>query len=202
MITTILFDFGGVIEIDSSDLWTFCYEDVKSKTGLTIKTLNKLLWKHWPSLSHGKYDLDVLWNEIRTLSQNKMTLQEFRQGLYNSLKIDPQMISLVRNLKKKGYRVAILSNESNQGMANKIKKFKLKKLFHTIYCSAWINMAKPEARIYRHVLKKEGIKPENAVFIDDQMKNVSAAKKLGIKSIYFKNARRFKEDLNKALRQE
>ena len=46
-------------------------------------------------------------------------------------------------------------------------------------------MRKPDLSFYQYVLEETELTPEEAVFIDDKMENVLAARSLGIKSIVF-----------------
>ncbi|EJX6942999.1 HAD-IA family hydrolase, partial [Listeria monocytogenes] len=48
-------------------------------------------------------------------------------------------------------------------------------------------MRKPEARIYQHVLQKEGFSAADAVFFDDNADNIEGANQLGITSILVKD---------------
>jgi putative hydrolase of the HAD superfamily len=48
-----------------------------------------------------------------------------------------------------------------------------------------MGVSKPNPDFYRYILNDEGIKPEDALFVDDCEANVSAAKKLQIRSILF-----------------
>lgn len=44
---------------------------------------------------------------------------------------------------------------------------------------------KPEEKIYKTLLTRYNIKPENAIFFDDRPENVEAAKMLGIQAVVF-----------------
>ncbi len=48
-----------------------------------------------------------------------------------------------------------------------------------IYLSQDLGMRKPEARIYQHVLQKEGFSAADAVFFDDNADNIDGANQLG-----------------------
>ena len=56
-----------------------------------------------------------------------------------------------------------------------------------------------EDKIFNHVLNSLKINPEESVFIDDKEKNLIFAKKLGIKTILFKNFNQLKEELSLCL---
>jgi 2-haloacid dehalogenase len=47
---------------------------------------------------------------------------------------------------------------------------------------------KPFPEFYKILLQRYQVKPNEAVFIDDNLRNVKAATELGIKSIFYQNA--------------
>ena len=49
--------------------------------------------------------------------------------------------------------------------------------------SARVNCRKPEGKIYKIMLETLGIKPEEAVFLDDFRGNVEAARAIGLRAI-------------------
>ena len=57
------------------------------------------------------------------------------------------------------------------------------------------HVIKPSPEIYRILLDRYGLKPEESVFIDDNPANATAAAALGIKGIVFTGA----DDLRKSL---
>jgi len=56
---------------------------------------------------------------------------------------------------------------------------------------------KPEPESYFLSLNKIGVKPEEALFIDDKPENLDAAEKLGINTLIFKNNKQFFKELKK-----
>ena len=72
-------------------------------------------------------------------------------------------------------------------------------IFDLVISSYNVKMKKPNAEIYNYTLKKLGIEPEEAVFIDDLEENVKGAEVVGIKSIIFKSFEQCKSDLDKLL---
>lgn len=55
--------------------------------------------------------------------------------------------------------------------------------FSTFTFSCDLGICKPNEKMYLHALQKCGCAPENAVFIDDSIKNLEGAEKLGITPI-------------------
>src|SRR3989344_3838495 len=77
------------------------------------------------------------------------------------------------------------------------KKYNYFSYFQPRITSSEVGVRKPEAKIYKIMLKKLRIKPSECLFLDDLQLNVNAAKKIGIKTIHFKNAKQLRKELNK-----
>lgn len=58
-------------------------------------------------------------------------------------------------------------------------------IFDEVYASNLMGISKPDPDFYRYILKKEGIEPENIIFVDDTEENIISAQKIGINSILF-----------------
>jgi len=57
---------------------------------------------------------------------------------------------------------------------------------------------KPFPEFYQRLLDRYNVEPANAVFIDDNLRNVKAAEEMGIQSIHFKSPEQLREELGKA----
>ena len=88
-----------------------------------------------------------------------------------------------------------LSNISQEWLKYKTQKFSLDKKFIKIFSSAEEKLAKPDLKIYKALIRKTGINPETAIFIDDSERNTGAARRLGFKTIHFKSEKEFLEKL-------
>jgi len=58
-------------------------------------------------------------------------------------------------------------------------------IFDEVYASNLMGISKPDPDFYWHILNKEGIKPENTIFVDDTEENIISAQKIGIDSVLF-----------------
>jgi epoxide hydrolase-like predicted phosphatase len=97
----------------------------------------------------------------------------------------PQTIELVKSLKQQGYRVAMLSNVT-ESQADIIRKLGYYELFDPVVLSCDIKVEKPNEEAYKILLERLCLRPSECLFIDDQIKNVEAAQKLGIESIEYR----------------
>lgn len=97
---------------------------------------------------------------------------------------------------RKQYRVAFLSN-SNEVHAELIPR-KFSALFtkdDRFIFSHRFKCAKPDQEIFARALEVIGSLPQHAVFIDDLIENVLAAKGLGMKSYQFRDAIQLQREL-------
>ena len=111
----------------------------------------------------------------------------------------PAVWDLVHKCKEKGYGIYILSNYS----ADLLEK-------HTKGASFWedadgkvvsyqVHMAKPDERIYRHLLRTYGLDPSECIFYDDRQENTEAARKCGIEAVTITSEAHILEELQKRL---
>jgi putative hydrolase of the HAD superfamily len=196
MIKTIVFDFGGVIG-GNNNAWDGAQKRIKDISGLTTEELEKLFHIHWEDISINKKDFTRFLEDLVKNSKNNLSVDKLKQIYAEDVKIDNDVLDVIKNLKQKGYRVIILANDSKFG--EKIRLDKINDYVDKVYSSATLQMRKPDPEIYKHVLKLENIQPDETLFIDDKQRNTVVAEALGIKSIVFKNAQQLLEDLRKYL---
>jgi HAD superfamily hydrolase (TIGR01509 family) len=65
------------------------------------------------------------------------------------------------------------------------EKFGFADCFDVFVTSAEVGVMKPAARIYHVVLERMGVAPSQAVFVDDFIENVEAARRLGMHAVHF-----------------
>lgn len=96
-------------------------------------------------------------------------------------------IKFLEKIKNK-YRIFVLSNINDIHYNHLIKSDYWKpELFEKVYFSHLIGMRKPEPEIYLKVLNENNLTANETIFVDDNLENIEAAKKLGVHSIQIKN---------------
>src|SRR6202040_4121202 len=96
--------------------------------------------------------------------------------------VHPEMAALLRELKPH-YKLGLLSNTQEIEMESWIGEVHgLTDIFDVVVASAAVGMAKPEPGIYTLAIEELGVKPEEALFIDDLLRNTAVAESLGIPS--------------------
>lgn len=100
--------------------------------------------------------------------------------------IRPEFIETIKAMKSAGKRLAILSNELDLFYGAEFRK-KLPFLsdFEVIHDATYTKVLKPDQRAYSSILHELGLKPDEAVFVDDQKRNIDGAQLAGLKTVHF-----------------
>lgn len=109
----------------------------------------------------------------------------------------PEVPELLGELAYLRIRLFALSNWSLETFPLISGKFTALKSFEKIFLSGEAKSAKPDRRFYEYALKEIDIPRERLVFIDDNLRNVEAARALMLPSIQFQNAPQLRRDLRK-----
>uniref|UniRef100_UPI0040571598 HAD family hydrolase n=1 Tax=Alistipes sp. TaxID=1872444 RepID=UPI0040571598 len=94
---------------------------------------------------------------------------------------------LVADLKRAGYRLYVLSNMSRE-FIDFLRLKPVYRYFDGEVVSCEELTVKPEERIYRILLERYGLDPQETLFIDDRKANIEAAERLGIHGFLFDHA--------------
>lgn len=108
---------------------------------------------------------------------------------------------------KEKYHIGLLSNTNSFIMAfTRSNNFSaegkpISDYFDVLHCSYEMGICKPDAQIFLSALKEDGFKPEETIFVDDSLKNIEAAKKLGIIGLFVPENQDWNELLTKLLQE-
>ena len=103
---------------------------------------------------------------------------------------------LKKLIDSKNYKVVALTNWSAETFPMALERFEFLQWFEGIIVSGEEKTRKPFEDIYNLTLNRYSIQAEHAIFIDDNLRNIEAARKLGIHGIQFKSP----EDLEAQLK--
>lgn len=93
----------------------------------------------------------------------------------------------LQNLKDQGYRLSIISNAAYAPFLYwTLTRFGLAASFEQVFVSADLGVRKPNIEIFRLALEELRLAPEETVYTgDDFIKDVDAAKRMGMRAIWF-----------------
>ncbi|MBE8596052.1 glucose-1-phosphatase [Xenorhabdus sp. BG5] len=120
-----------------------------------------------------------------------LSFEQFAEG-WNTIFIDvrQEVIELMNKLRAKGHRVVVLSNTNRLHLDYwSVHYPEIAASADFLYLSQNLGMRKPNLDIFNYVLAAEGVTAEQAIFFDDLLENVEAAKKSGINAIHVSDRR-------------
>ena len=98
---------------------------------------------------------------------------------------DPAMISIVEDLRKAGYRLALLTNAVREFRPVIERTIPIYDLFDVIVDSSEVGMRKPDREIYDLTSQELGVENSRCLMIDDLIANVEGAENAGMKGLLF-----------------
>lgn len=177
MVKAIIFDLNGVFV--KSELLSDRFErDFGVKREVFLPVLKEIMDK---VRRPGADELFSYWEPYLQKWGVKLSKQKFYDYWFHAETEDREMVELAMDLKNKGLKILILSNNLKERTAYYLKKFKfLQILPDKIYFSWQTGFLKTDPRAYQLVLQENNLKPEEALFFDDSVQNIEVAGSLGI----------------------
>jgi len=195
-IRLVLFDIGGVI-INWQDSWL--YHKVAQKFGIDEIKLSKECENEISRLHVGEINEEQFWKIIgKKVSSNQlMTVDRslFYDIYKEEIRSNYQVLSLVKEIKKHGIKIGVLSNLESI-TTTVLNELKILDDFEIQFLSHKIGFAKPDKRIFLYVIRNIPFKINEFIFIDDKSTNVAAARSLGINAILYSNFKKLQKDLS------
>ncbi len=180
----VLFDYAGVLVTDGfKDMSRY-----EERFGIARNALQEAKNRYWIPLSLGEITEQEFWYNVFVQAGIEPAgnfIKMVRQDVLDSHQPCPQTWSLVRIIKEglPKIRLGILSNNCREWMEYWKQKYSLHKTFDPIISSYDVGYRKPDRRIYDAAIKTLGVRPERILFLDDQSRNVEAAKSSGMQAV-------------------
>ena len=106
-------------------------------------------------------------------------------------------VEIFKELKQSGkYKLYALTNWSAELFPYALEAYEFLHWFDGRVVSGEEKIRKPDPDFYHVLLTRFHVKPEEALFIDDNFRNILAAEKIGIRTIHFVSPQQLKEELS------
>jgi len=105
-------------------------------------------------------------------------------NLYRVLSPYPEVKEVLNNLKKKNYKLAILSNGTPSLLRELVKSNSLEDLFDDLFSVESVGVYKPDSRIYDLPVKKYKVKAKEIAFLSANTFDVSGSGNYGYNSVW------------------
>lgn len=182
MIKNIIFDIGNVIlTFNIKDVLSRFTNILDEKKFIMDNIINSPEW-----LGNALIDTGFITREDaieivkdRTNHINDELITKFWNGYNDFAKVDNRVLDLIEKLRDKGYKIYLLSN-INPYTHEVVKSSGLFELVDGYVLSYKEHMVKPYISIYKTLLERYQLLPEESVFIDDNQNNINTGNSLGL----------------------
>lgn len=182
MITTIIFDCFGVLQIDAAQSFLDQHPD-KRKELLEIRD----------QADRGVLDRPQVLNAFAQICT--MDASEVEAVLMHEHAPNVALFKVISKLRNNGYKIGMLSNLGRGWFQDLFPETEVQQLFDDILVSGDVRMAKPQPEIYTLSLQRLGVKAEEVLFVDDREENCSGARAVGMRAYRYKELQPFLQEL-------
>jgi putative hydrolase of the HAD superfamily len=208
-VEAIISDFGGVLTSPLIDSFV-AYQD---SSGVSLEELGKamaaigqrsgvnpLFELETGRLSEAEF-LGAIGEQLSEQLARPIEMDGFGERYFATLKPNQPLIDFMRELRGRGYRLAICTNNVREWADRWRALLPVDEIFETVVDSAFVGARKPERRIYEITLERLGVPAPAALLVDDVEANCDGARQLGMRAVHFRTTEQAIEEIEAALRE-
>lgn len=196
-IKIILFDFGGVLAEEGFKGGILA---IAEKNNLNPEDLIKTAFDMVYELgfTSGRVKEDAFWAALRLETGIRGTNEELKDEILSRFVLRPWMLEIVSELKEKGFKVGILSDQTHwlDELNGRNDFFHF---FDYVFNSYHLGETKKDPVVFDYALKSMNVMPESVLFIDDHVPNLKRARTKGIQTMLYMNKETFFHELQRHL---
>jgi putative hydrolase of the HAD superfamily len=194
-IEAVISDFGGVLTTPLLDSFT-AFQDA---SGISLEELgsamvaiaaqdgsNPLFELETGRMSESEI-LAKLGAELSARAGRPVEMHSFGERYFEHLHPNERLIAYMRELRGRGYRLAICTNNVREWEARWRAMLPVDEIFDVVVDSGFVGCRKPEPRIYELTLERLGVAAQAALLVDDIEVNCDGARELGIEAVWFQS---------------
>jgi putative hydrolase of the HAD superfamily len=194
-VAAIISDFGGVLTSSMQG----SFEAFQEASGISLAELgtamaavgarlgvNPLFELETGRLSEAEFLL-ALGEQLSHRLERTVDMNGFGEQYFAGLTPNERMIDYMRELRGRGYRMAICTNNVREWEQRWRAMLPVDEIFDVVVDSAFVGTRKPEPRIYELTLERLGVDAGSGLLIDDIELNCAGAREVGLRSVWFQS---------------
>ena len=180
MIKAIVFDFDGVIlDTETPDYET--WQEVFQEHGVRLE---RSLWTSYIGGSSLAFDVPGHLEELSGAPVDREAIRIRRRQRYidriDASSVLPGVLEYIPEAKRLGLRLGIASSSSVDWVEGHLARRRLLCHFDSVRARDHVDKVKPDPELYSTSVERLGVRPEEAVAIEDSANGVTAAKAAGL----------------------
>ncbi|GAA1358456.1 glucose-1-phosphatase [Arthrobacter rhombi] len=177
-----LFDYGMVLSLapDAAD-----WQRLNEATGVALDAADSTYWDHRHAFDAGDLTSAAYWSAVLERDVDAAQVEQLdRLDAALWARQDPATAAVLQQLTARGAQLALLSNMPVRQSEIFTAEADWPRPFDRLFFSGPLRLAKPDRRIYEHVLAELGAPASAVVFIDDKTENLEAARGVGMRTVH------------------
>ena len=196
MIRAVLFDADGVV-VTPEKIFSQCLQE---EYGVPEEELENFFHGDFQQCLVGQADLKELLRDKIGQWNWQGTVDELLDYWFcNESKTDERMLKAIEQLKAKGIKVYLATNQEKNRTEYFRKKMNFGEIFDGIFSSAYVGYKKEQPEFFKQVLENLKGRPEEIAFWDDSPSHIESAKSLSIEAHLYKNFEEFRKQVKNLL---
>ncbi|MEF9961679.1 MAG: HAD family phosphatase [Erysipelotrichaceae bacterium] len=201
MIKNVIFDIGNVlIDFQPDPYYKEMIQDHELRKHLCDIIFHS---PEWLAVDEGTLDYgDCEQILIKQYPEDAKNIKKMISNWMNMMVCKDEELAYAYSLQKAGYKIYLLSNlsaGSHDYISNMNHFFDD---FDGMILSYQVGLVKPDAEIYKSLLRKYELRSNECIFIDDLKANIEQAIALGIHGVVFHDFKQVKEDIERFIEEE
>lgn len=192
-VKNIIFDFGGVlIDWNPEYLYRKIFVDDKDLNFFLSKVCNS----EWNlKQDGGRPFLEGINELIHKFPQYRVEIEKFYSCWMDMIGGEIHENTFLLKPLKTNYRLFGLTNWSSETFPQVYNRYSFFKEFDGIVVSGKERVIKPNSEIYKILMERYNVIPEQSVFIDDNNENIESAKGIGFLTVFYDKRISLKKEL-------
>ncbi len=198
MVTVFLFDYGGVL---AEEGFRNGLVEIARRNRLDpesfYRTADELIYD--TGYLTGKADESAYWQAVRGKTGISGTDGSLREMILDRFIARPAMVGCVERLHAAGFSTALLSDQTDW-LEELDRKNCLFRHFDRVFNSYRTGRSKRDPETFMYVCRELKVKPEHAVFIDDNAGHIERAAQAGMIALRFTSIQEFNDRISSLVR--
>jgi HAD superfamily hydrolase (TIGR01509 family) len=198
VIRAIIFDFDGLI-VDTEgpifEVWQRIYREREQE-------LPRERWLSIIGTASGPFDPLIDLGERTGIPLDADELNTLERLYYREATITQTLLPGVDlyldEARRLGLKTAIASSSSREWVTEHLERFAISDRFDTVVCRDDVTRTKPDPELYEVAVERLGVRPEEAIALEDSTNGIRAAKAAGLFCVAVPNAMTADLDLGEA----
>jgi putative hydrolase of the HAD superfamily len=195
LIKAVVCDFGGVLTSPLIESFA-AFQDQTGISGAVLGEAMQTLAER--DGAHPLYELETgriteadflerIASTLEPVLGHRPEMHRFSEIYFEALQPNEPMIELMREIKRSGRRMALLTNNVREWEPLWRTMLPVDEIFEFVVDSGFVGIRKPDPPIYEMTIARlSGVSAENCLFVDDLAPNIETARAIGMNAVQFR----------------